>query len=267
MYAPSLSSIDLSSIDIVLLSQQSSVLALPYLTSQDTFRGRVFATTPTIEFGKLMMEELIAAQESELATADGQPLSRAIFSELIQENKLIPTNPSLRTPLSPLDLLSIFVPQTAPQHRLTPSNTRVYVDDIALHLLPLFTRSEANAALQRIEPVSFGSRIPISVADISIHCLSSSFCVGGCLWRIESGSPASSAANTIFDAVTSVMSGSNEDKDSQGQEKPQIVTAASSQALVATGSSVATCVRASLLVVPPLSPLTQRHPTALQMQG
>ena len=49
---PDLSGIDLKSVDVVLISNFNHMLSLPYLTEFTDFQGRIFATEPTIEFGR-----------------------------------------------------------------------------------------------------------------------------------------------------------------------------------------------------------------------
>ncbi|KAF9419449.1 Integrator complex subunit 9 [Podila epigama] len=49
---PDFSGIDLKSVDVVLISNFNHMLALPYLTEFTDFQGRIFATEPTIEFGR-----------------------------------------------------------------------------------------------------------------------------------------------------------------------------------------------------------------------
>ncbi|KAF9334818.1 Integrator complex subunit 9 [Podila minutissima] len=49
---PDFSGIDLKSVDVVLISNFNHMLSLPYLTEFTDFQGRIFATEPTIEFGR-----------------------------------------------------------------------------------------------------------------------------------------------------------------------------------------------------------------------
>ncbi|KAF9896913.1 Integrator complex subunit 9 [Lobosporangium transversale] len=49
---PDFSGVDFKSIDVVLISNYNHILALPYLTEFTDFQGRIFATEPTIEFGR-----------------------------------------------------------------------------------------------------------------------------------------------------------------------------------------------------------------------
>ena len=51
--------IDFSEIDAILISNYTCMLALPYITEETGFRGRIFATEPTLQFGRLFMEETI----------------------------------------------------------------------------------------------------------------------------------------------------------------------------------------------------------------
>uniref|UniRef100_H2YM05 Integrator complex subunit 9 n=1 Tax=Ciona savignyi TaxID=51511 RepID=H2YM05_CIOSA len=51
--------IDLSTIDVILISNSNTMLALPYITEYTGFQGIVYATEPTIQIGRLLMEELV----------------------------------------------------------------------------------------------------------------------------------------------------------------------------------------------------------------
>ncbi|KAH7725426.1 integrator complex subunit 9 isoform X1 [Aphelenchoides avenae] len=55
----SLDSVAVESIDAILVSNWMSLLALPYFTEREDFRGSVYATEPTAQLGGLVMEELI----------------------------------------------------------------------------------------------------------------------------------------------------------------------------------------------------------------
>ncbi|KAG0293526.1 Integrator complex subunit 9 [Dissophora globulifera] len=50
---PDFSGVDIKSIDVVLISNYNHILSLPYLTEFTDFQGRIFATEPTIEFGRV----------------------------------------------------------------------------------------------------------------------------------------------------------------------------------------------------------------------
>ena len=51
--------VDVRDIDAVLVSNYTCMLALPYITEQPGFRGVVYATEPSLLFGRIFMEEMI----------------------------------------------------------------------------------------------------------------------------------------------------------------------------------------------------------------
>jgi integrator complex subunit 9 len=54
-----LHSVAVDTIDAILVSNWLSLMALPFFTERDDFRGVVYATDPTVQLGGLVMEELI----------------------------------------------------------------------------------------------------------------------------------------------------------------------------------------------------------------
>ncbi|KAJ3391321.1 Integrator complex subunit 9 [Lobulomyces angularis] len=52
-------------IDFVLITNYNHLLALPFLTEFTDFNGKIFATEPVAEFGKLMMLELVTLMKEE----------------------------------------------------------------------------------------------------------------------------------------------------------------------------------------------------------
>lgn len=44
--------VDYSEIDVILISNYSSMLALPYITEGTGFKGVVYATEPTLQIGR-----------------------------------------------------------------------------------------------------------------------------------------------------------------------------------------------------------------------
>ena len=45
---------DISEIDLILISNTKSLIGLPFITESGQFKGQIYATEPTIEFGKLV---------------------------------------------------------------------------------------------------------------------------------------------------------------------------------------------------------------------
>jgi len=56
---PELTLLDMSQIDIILISNHHCMLALPYITEYTSFRGQVLTTEPTMQIGRLFMEEMV----------------------------------------------------------------------------------------------------------------------------------------------------------------------------------------------------------------
>ncbi|KAK5880423.1 hypothetical protein CesoFtcFv8_023453 [Champsocephalus esox] len=55
--------LDLSTIDVILISNYHCMMALPYITEHTGFTGTVYATEPTLTIGRLFMEELVNFME------------------------------------------------------------------------------------------------------------------------------------------------------------------------------------------------------------
>lgn len=51
--------VDFAQIDVILISNQLSMMALPFVTEGTNFKGRVYATEPTLQMGRLLLEELV----------------------------------------------------------------------------------------------------------------------------------------------------------------------------------------------------------------
>ncbi|CAG8485414.1 403_t:CDS:10 [Diversispora eburnea] len=57
--APEFSGIDWSTIDFILITNYKQILALPYVTEYTDFRGKIYATEPTVIFGCQLMKEFV----------------------------------------------------------------------------------------------------------------------------------------------------------------------------------------------------------------
>ncbi|KAF5285910.1 hypothetical protein FQA39_LY04371 [Lamprigera yunnana] len=51
--------IDFSQIDVILISNYLCMMALPFITEGTGFQGKVYATEPTLQIGRLLLEELV----------------------------------------------------------------------------------------------------------------------------------------------------------------------------------------------------------------
>ncbi|RLN69320.1 hypothetical protein BBJ29_000225 [Phytophthora kernoviae] len=62
---PALQSVDVEALDVVLLSNHLTLLALPLLTQVLGFKGQIYATQLTIDFGRVFLKELAALNQGE----------------------------------------------------------------------------------------------------------------------------------------------------------------------------------------------------------
>ncbi|XP_017137580.1 integrator complex subunit 9 [Drosophila miranda] len=51
--------LDFSEVDVILISNYLNMLALPYITENTGFKGKVYATEPTLQIGRFFLEELV----------------------------------------------------------------------------------------------------------------------------------------------------------------------------------------------------------------
>ena len=56
---PDTGMIDFATVDAILISNYSTMLALPYITEETNFRGAIYMTEPTLQIGRLFMDETI----------------------------------------------------------------------------------------------------------------------------------------------------------------------------------------------------------------
>lgn len=73
--------VSINSIDAILVSNWMSLLALPFFTERSEFRGTVYATDPTLQLGRLVMEEMLEYLErSEKTKVDEQWKQHDVFA-------------------------------------------------------------------------------------------------------------------------------------------------------------------------------------------
>lgn len=139
--------LDLSTVDVILISNYQCMMALPYITEHTGFTGMVYATEPTMQIGRLLMEELVTFIER-------VPKSQSAFYWKNKElQRLLPT------PLKDAVELSTW--------------RRCY------------TMQEVNSALSKIQLVGFSQKIELFGA-VQISPLSSGYSLGSCNWIIQS---------------------------------------------------------------------------------
>lgn len=139
--------LDLSTVDVILISNYHCMMALPYITEHTGFTGTVYATEPTMQIGRLLMEELVSFMERV-----PKPQSATLWKN-----------------------------QEMFRHLPAPLKDAVEV----LTWKRCYTMSEVNLALSKVQLVGYSQKIELFGA-VQITPLSSGYCLGSSNWIIQS---------------------------------------------------------------------------------
>uniref|UniRef100_UPI00398F3059 integrator complex subunit 9 isoform X2 n=1 Tax=Pristiophorus japonicus TaxID=55135 RepID=UPI00398F3059 len=139
--------LDLSTVDVILISNYHCMMALPYITEHTGFTGTVYATEPTMQIGRLLMEELVN------------------FMERVPK-------PQSATYWKNREML---------RHLPAPLKDAVEV----LTWKRCYTMPEVNLALSKVQLVGYSQKIELFGA-VQITPLSSGYCLGSSNWIIQS---------------------------------------------------------------------------------
>ncbi|XP_077009027.1 integrator complex subunit 9 isoform X5 [Tamandua tetradactyla] len=139
--------IDLSTVDVILISNYHCMMALPYITEHTGFTGTVYATEPTVQIGRLLMEELVNFIER-------VPKAQ---SASLWKNKDV--------------------------QRLLPAPLKDAVEVSTWRRC--YTMQEVNSALSKIQLVGYSQKIELFGA-VQVTPLSSGYALGSSNWIIQS---------------------------------------------------------------------------------
>ncbi|NWI15965.1 INT9 protein, partial [Crypturellus soui] len=139
--------LDLSTVDVILISNYHCMMALPYITEYTGFTGTVYATEPTVQIGRLLMEELVNSIER-------VPKAQ---SASMWKNKEV--------------------------QRLLPAPLKDAVEVSMWR--KCYTMPEVNAALSKIQMVGYSQKIELFGA-VQVTPLSSGYALGSSNWIIQS---------------------------------------------------------------------------------
>ncbi|XP_039593987.1 integrator complex subunit 9 [Polypterus senegalus] len=139
--------LDLSTIDVILISNYHCMMALPYITEHTGFTGTVYTTEPTLQIARLLMEELVH------------------FIERV-----------------PKDQSAVYW-KSKEMWRLLPSSLKDAVDVTTWK--PCYNIQDVNAALSKVQLVGYSQKIELFGA-VQITPLSSGYSLGSCNWIIQS---------------------------------------------------------------------------------
>lgn len=110
-YIPQFDMVDIDKIDFIVISNFYNIGALPYLTEYLGFKGKIFATEPTIQFGKQMLLELIEQIEkvpqSNSKKQGGFPFNLGIFDTDSKQSEIYDYD-QWKKPYSKHDIIECF---------------------------------------------------------------------------------------------------------------------------------------------------------------
>ncbi|XP_070533151.1 integrator complex subunit 9-like [Ptychodera flava] len=139
--------LDLSTVDVILISNYHTMLALPFITEYTGFRGAIYATEPTLQTGRQLMEELVEYCER---VPKLQPATKWKQPDIIK---------TLPSPLR--------------EAQNVPSWRKCY------------SKHDVNAALSKVRFAGYAERLNLYGA-LTMIPLSSGYCIGSCNWVIQS---------------------------------------------------------------------------------
>ncbi|KAK7111966.1 hypothetical protein V1264_011503 [Littorina saxatilis] len=144
---PEFGLVDMSQIDAIIVSNFTTIMALPYLTQFTNFRGKIFATEPTLQIGRMYMEEML---------------------------KYVERNPKLKgASFWKEDEFASLLPSSLKEAK-EPRGWR-----------KLYTKHDIDACLSKVQTVGYNEKLDVFGA-LQISAVSSGCAIGSCNWIIQS---------------------------------------------------------------------------------
>ncbi|XP_025103856.1 integrator complex subunit 9-like isoform X2 [Pomacea canaliculata] len=144
---PEFGVVDVSQIDAVLISNFNTMLALPYLTQYTNFHGKIYATEPTIQIGRMYMEEMVKYIERNPKLKVASAWKEEEFANIVP--------PPLRSAVEPRGWRKFY------------------------------TQHDIDACLSKIQAVGFNEKLDVFGA-LQVQSVSSGCCIGSSNWIIQS---------------------------------------------------------------------------------
>ncbi|CAG2180429.1 unnamed protein product, partial [Oppiella nova] len=148
---PETSTINLKHVDVILISNYQSMLALPYITERTEFKGIVFATDPTLQIAKQFMEEMV---------------------------KYIERTPKARQ-------ASLWKKSSVYKHIPLAFNVDTNQNSKPFLWQQIYSTKELNNSLSKVKVIGFAEQIDI-FGSLQAQALSAGYCIGSCNWVITS---------------------------------------------------------------------------------
>lgn len=143
---PQFGMVDMSEIDAIFISNYHNMVALPFVTEYSHFRGKVYATEPTLQAGRQFMEEIVQYIER---------FPKASSTNLWKE----------------ADVLRHLPPPLRDS-----KNPHTWKQCYSMH--------DVQASLARVQMVGFNEKIDI-FGSLQAIAISSGYCIGSCNWVLQ----------------------------------------------------------------------------------
>uniref|UniRef100_A0A8B9LIY1 Integrator complex subunit 9 n=1 Tax=Astyanax mexicanus TaxID=7994 RepID=A0A8B9LIY1_ASTMX len=184
--------LDLSTVDVILISNYHCMMALPYITEHTGFSGTVYATEPTFQIGRLLMEELVTFMER-VPKAQSATCWK---NKEIQRSGSSGTSYIVINSVSCMCALTIFTlfyivecfcfssfKSDVFVFRMLPGPLKDAVD--VWSWKRCYSMQEVNSALSKVQLVGYSQKVELFGA-VQVTPLSSGYSLGSSNWIIQS---------------------------------------------------------------------------------
>lgn len=178
---PFFDNINLTQVDAVIISNYQNILALPYLTERDDFDAAIYATEPTIQLGKLLMEELVESFERNIRYKNNLPNLGSKSSNNYDFYQNVSKNSENNNPLETEGWSNIDQSHTAYNDNCSKFSSTYQNSNKKI----LYNKTAIATALNNVHSISYGEHIDIH-GEIKLTAFSTGFTVGSANWLIKS---------------------------------------------------------------------------------
>ncbi|TRZ03895.1 hypothetical protein DNTS_030904 [Danionella cerebrum] len=161
--------LDLSSIDVILISNYHCMMALPYITEHTGFTGTVYATEPTLQIGRRVVQVKCAVNDVCLNSVS--VCLRLLMEELVTFMERVPKAHAASSW------------KNKEIQRLLPGPLKEAVD--VCNWKKCYTLQEVNSALSKVQLVGYSQKVELFGA-VQVTPLSSGYSLGSSNWIIQS---------------------------------------------------------------------------------
>ncbi|KAL6073089.1 Integrator complex subunit 9 [Balamuthia mandrillaris] len=164
---PQLELLDMSSVDAILISNARNMLALPFITEYTSFRGKVYATEPTVQIGRMLMKELVTYVEESTRIYSGSNHMSSKSTTIDKSGSRCWLNEDLVSSL--------------------PRILQEQLGNAATDWQKLYKLQDVESAVAKINALSYDQPIEL-FGCVQATALSSGFSLGSCNWLLQTSS-------------------------------------------------------------------------------